>query len=238
MHQVHNGPGVQVGSNLGVNNSDAIVTINRGGSWSGIGQSIDTRCVDMLSGSYVEFSAWIRLTNKDGTPATNINPDVSWWYRKSPQLVLHTKNYRDETTKAHIYNREMSDMARIARPYKSDGFNLVHSIFRLPSTLHLSIEIDNAPDNVQFHIDDVSMRPFQCTANNLVRNGDLEELDATKYWDTWGGITLGIATGYGNQGNAAIGSQRGHSSYGPSQQLNLDCGFEGEPITIVSNNTS
>lgn len=82
---VHNGPGVQVGNNEGLNNSDAIVTINRGSSSTGIGQSIDTRCVEMFSGNYVEFSAWIRLTNKDGTPATNINPDVSWWYRQSPQ---------------------------------------------------------------------------------------------------------------------------------------------------------
>ena len=35
---IHTGPGVQVGSGLGRNNSDAVVTVNRGVSWTGLGE--------------------------------------------------------------------------------------------------------------------------------------------------------------------------------------------------------
>lgn len=225
---VHTDPGVKVGVGLGRNSSDAIITINRGGTWTGLGQSIDSRCGNKLRGGYVDFTAWIKLTNNDGSPATNIDPDTDWWRRTSPQLVLNYKEYRDESTKDYIYNRETNDVARLSRPYKSDQFNLIHGIFRLPSTFHLTIEIDSAPSNIQLRIDDVSMRPFQCNRDSLVKNGDLEDSDVTKYWSSWGSLKLGITTGYRGQGNAIRASQRSHYSHGPAQQINMDCDLEGE----------
>lgn len=228
---VHTDPGVEIGSGLGVNGSDAIITINRGGTWTGLGQNIDSRCVDALKDQYVEFSAWIRLTNKDGSPATNINPNTDWWRRSSPQLVLHAQYYRDESTKESMYNQEWNARARIASPYNSNGFNLIHGIFRLPSTSHLQIEIDSAPSNIQFHLDDVSMRPFICNRDQLVRNGDLEELDVAKHWGSWGTPKLDLTTGYGGQGNAIRASERAWYSHGPAQQINLDCNAEGKFLT-------
>jgi hypothetical protein len=241
----HTDPGLQVGSGLGVNAGDAIITINRGGSWTGLGQSIDSRCVDKLAGKYVEFSAWIRMTNKDGTPATNINPDTDWWRRNSPVVTLNAKQFRDESTKEYIWNQEISDVAQMARPYKSNGFNLVHGIFQMPSTPHLFVEIDSAPDNIQFHLDDVSMRPFDCNRDQLVRTGDLEEMSATKFWDTWGNPKLDVTTGYGGVGNAVKASARSHYSHGPAQQINFDCGAKGEihrtvlrVLTLINSNSS
>jgi hypothetical protein len=185
------------------------------------------------------------MTNKDGTPATNINPDTDWWRRNSPVAILNAKQYRDESTKEYIWNQEISDVAQMARPYNRNGFNLVHGIFEMPSTPHLFVEIDSAPDNIQFHLDDVSMRPFDCNRDQLVRNGDLEELHVTKYWDTWGNPKLDITTGYGGVGNAVKASARSHYSHGPAQQINFNCGAKGEinktvllVLTLINSNIS
>jgi len=220
---VHTDPGVQVGNKLGINLTDSIITVNRGGSSTGIGQNIDSRCVEMMKGRYVEFSAWIRMLNKDGSPATNINPDSIWWNRQSPQLVLNLRQHRDVSTKEYIYTEEINDVAQLARPYNSNGWNLIHGIFRLPSTPHLLIEVDSAPSDVQFYLDDVSMVPFNCKRDQLVRNGNLEDLNVTKYWDTWGEPKLGVVKGYGGAGNAIKASLRTHYSHGPGQVISLDC---------------
>eukprot|EP00804_Cyclotella_cryptica_P009369 CCRYP_018076-RB/>CCRYP_018076-RB protein AED:0.03 eAED:0.03 QI:374/1/1/1/0.94/0.9/20/617/4181 len=230
----HTGPGVQVGSKLGINLSDAIVTVDRGASWTGVGQSIDSRCIDKMRGHYVEFSAWIRMFNKDGSPATNINPDSSSSDRQSPQLTLNSMQYRDVSTKEYIDTRTTSDVAQLARPYKSNGWNLVHGIFRLPSTPHLFIEVDSAPTDIQFHLDDVSMIPFNCDINQVVRNGNLEEFNITKYWDTWGEPKLDIVRGYGEAGNAVRASLRTHSSHGPAQVISLDCNAEAGDRLLFS----
>jgi hypothetical protein len=228
---VHTDPGVGIKHQLH-NLSDAIITINRKSTYSGLGQSIDSRCVDKMRGRYVEFSAWIQL-NKNGTPATNIDPDTFWWNRKSPQLSMLTLQHRDISTKEYIFREETNDIALLARPYRSDGWNLIHGIFRLPSTFHLFIEIDSAPEDLDFALDDVSMTPFYCDPDRLVRNGDLEELDVTKYWDTWGEPKIDLTTGYGGEGNAIRAYNRPHYSHGPAQVLNLDCSAEGETPSCV-----
>lgn len=213
--------------NLGRNLSDAIVTIDRTSSYSGIGQSLDSRCVQKMRNRYVEFSAWIML-NDNGTLAENINPDSSWWYRESPQLAVHYRKHRDTSTKEYIYREEINDVALLARPYKSEDWNLIHGIFRLPSTFHLFLEIDSAPEDLDFYLDDVSMKPNYCNPNQIVRNGNLEELDITKWWDTWGEAKLDITSGYRGSTNAVRASEREHYSWGPAQVVNLDCNFDGE----------
>ena len=213
---------------LGRNSSNAIITIDRHRSWSGVGQNLDSRCI--LPGRFVEFSAWI-LLNKDGALVTDIDPDTRWYYRKSPQLSAHSRHHRDMSTKDYIYRSEANDLARLARPYKSDGWNLIHGIFRLPSTFNLLVEIDSAPEGIDFYLDDVSMQPFYCDRANVVRNGDLEELGVTKFWHSWGEPKIDLTTGYGGIGNAIRATKRPHYSHGPGQVINLDCGAKGKLIS-------
>lgn len=182
-----------------------------------------------MKGRFVEFSAWISLNN-NGTEATNIDPDSPWYYRQYPQLSLHSRHHRDMSTKEYVYREETNDVVHLARPYKSDGWNLIHGIFRLPSTFHLFVEVDGAPEDLDFYLDDVSMAPFYCKQDQLARNGDLEELDVTKYWDAWGEPKIDTTVGYGGEGNAIRASERAHYSHGPAQYLDLDCGFEGRPF--------
>ena len=215
---------------LGRNSSNAIITIDRHRSWSGIGQNLDSRCMEKMGGRFVEFSAWI-LLNKDGALVTDIDPDTRWYYRKSPQLSAHSRHHRDMSTKDYIYRSEANDLARLARPYKSDDWNLIHGIFRLPSTFNLLVEIDSAPEGIDFYLDDVSMQPFYCDRANVVRNGDLEELGVTKFWHSWGEPKIDLTTGYGGIGNAIRATKRPHYSHGPGQVINLDCGAKGKLIS-------
>lgn len=180
--------------------------------------------MDFLKGEFFEFSAWIRIFDKSGNPATSINPNGEWWRNLSPIVTFNYRQYRDETTKSFMYYAEDRDKAWMARPYKSDGWNLIHGIFRLPETQHLFWEIERAPDNVEFRVDEASLTPFSCYPDELLKNGQLEDSNLSKYWDTWGGdVGLDIVPGFGGAGNALKAFQRPHYSHGQGQVLNMDC---------------
>jgi hypothetical protein len=196
------------------------------------GQSLNSLCADAFRGRYVELSVWVKMLHKNGTLVTNIDPDTVWWNRRSPQAVLNSRKHRDVSTKEYMYTEEMNDVSHLARPYNSAGYNLVHGVFRLPSsTPRIFLEVDSAPDNVELYLDDVSMVPFDCDRDQLVRNGDLELMNITKYWDHWGEPKLDLTLGYGGTGNAVRASARPHLSHGPAQPISLDCGTEGELLS-------
>ena len=182
-----------------------------------------------MKNQFFEFEAWVKMLDFDGNPATNIDPDDRWYHNKSPILNLNERRYRDVATKKYVYTSEDRDQAVMARPYKSDGYNLVHGIFRLPEAIRLFVEIERAPDNVEFHVDNVSLTPMKCNPNELILNGNMEEGN-TKYWDQWGDrVGLDLVPGYGGVGNALKGFQREHYSHGQAQVVNFDC-LEGESL--------
>lgn len=222
----HTDPGVELAVGLGMDGSDAVRTTNRGGSWTGLAMNLDTRCLDLMKDQYFEFNAMIKLVDKNGNPATNVDPNDEWYNRKSPMMTLNFRKYRDDTAKEWVYTAEDVDKAVLSRPYKADGWNLIHGIFRLPESPRLLVEIDSAPGDVNFFIDSASasVAPFSCNPDELVKNGGLEESQVTKYWDTWGGRTkIDIVTGYGGVGNSIKAFGRQHYSHGPAQAISLDC---------------
>lgn len=83
---------VKVGGGLGIDESDAIVTENRGGHWTGLGQDIDSRCLDQMSGEFYEFSAWMQVTAsgvQPQAPALDIDPDNDVSAIKNQTGFLH-----------------------------------------------------------------------------------------------------------------------------------------------------
>jgi len=66
-----------IGTGLGIDGSDAIVTYMRTDHWDGLGQDIDSRCLDQMKGEYYEFSAWMRVTEQGAQPKSpvDINPN-------------------------------------------------------------------------------------------------------------------------------------------------------------------
>lgn len=144
---------------------------------------------------------------------------------------MNLRQHRDVSTKEYIFTAATNDLAQLACPYNRNGWNLVH--VHLPSTPHLVNEINSALSNVQFNLDDMSMVPFNCKQDQLVRNGNLEDLHVTKYWDTWGEPKWDIIKGYGGAGNAIKASLCSHYPHGPGQVLRLDCDVEGEPSATI-----
>lgn len=139
VHTLYEPRDVQVGTGLGIEGSDAICTVNRWGHWTGPGQNIDTRCLELEKEEFYELSVWMKITEK-GNPAAiiqDIDTNRPWYRNMSPIMTMQGRNYRDETTKEHMYTWEDRDKAFLVRPYKTDGWNLLHGIVRLLSLIHI-----------------------------------------------------------------------------------------------------
>lgn len=84
-----------VRNGLGVDGTNAIGTANREGHWTGLGQDIDSRCMDLMRGEFYEFSAYMKITvkNDPSNPILTINPNREWWYNLSPVVTLNGWSY-------------------------------------------------------------------------------------------------------------------------------------------------
>jgi hypothetical protein len=170
----------------GKDGGNAIEMFQRTYHWTGMGQNLNSLCTDAEEGEFYEFSAWMKMTDTNGNPSTNIDLNREWWRNQSPILTFVERKYRDESTKEYLYNAEQRDLAAVVRPYSSDGWNRVHGIFKMPTSPRTWLEIERAPDNVQFVLDSASLTPFSCNRDSLVRNGGLETND-TLYWGKYSG---------------------------------------------------
>jgi hypothetical protein len=101
IHTMYNTNDVIVRSGLGVDGSNAIGTVSRQGHWTGLGQNIDSRCLDLMKGKYYEFSALIKVTalNDPSTPIQTINPNKEWYNNLSPIMTINGRGYSSVTTK-------------------------------------------------------------------------------------------------------------------------------------------
>ena len=215
---------VIVGTGVGSEGSDGICTYDRNSHYTGLGQNLDSRCMELMQGEYYEFSAMMKITAKkdSSTIIQNIDTDRDWWRNQSPIVTMNSRWYRDESTKEHIYTTEDFDKAQLARPYDTTGWNLLHGIIRIPNTFRTFFEIERSPDHQDYIIDSASFTKMSCNPDELLLNGDLE-LDNTKYWDTWGGeVKLDIVEGYkGGKGIKSYGRPWWDQSQ--AQIVNLDC---------------
>lgn len=128
---------------MGIDGGDALVTYGRASRYSGLGQDIDTRCLEKHDGEYYEFNAWVKMT-ASGTqpqpPATNIDTNKEWHWNQSPLVNIFKYKHRDETTREFMYHYEsVYDVIRLSRTYNPNGFNLLHGIVRLTGELYLYI---------------------------------------------------------------------------------------------------
>ena len=179
----------------------------------------------MMAGEYYEFSAMMKITAKkdSGAIIQTIDTDTDWWRNKSPIVTLNSRWYRDESTKEHIYTTENRDKAQLTRPYDPAGWNLLHGIFRLPSSLRTFFEIERSPDHQDYIIDSASLTKMSCNPDELLLHGDFE-LGYTKYWDTWGAtVKLEIVPGYKGVGNGLKAFGRPGWDHSQAQIVNLDC---------------
>ena len=61
---------------MGIDGTDAIGTMNREYHWTGLGQDIDSRCLELMRGKFYEFSAYTKITAKND-PTSNLSPVVT-----------------------------------------------------------------------------------------------------------------------------------------------------------------
>ena len=82
---------IVVAPSLGMNASDALSTEDRTYHWTGPGQNIDSRCLELMKDTYYEINVEMKITPKGDTSTIvqDINPNGEWWRNRSPILTLN-----------------------------------------------------------------------------------------------------------------------------------------------------
>jgi len=90
-----------VRAGLGIEGTNAIGTVGREYHWTGLGQDIDSRCLELMKGKFFEFSAYMKVTEKNNplSPIQTINPNKAWNNNLSPVVTLNMRAYQNISTK-------------------------------------------------------------------------------------------------------------------------------------------
>lgn len=101
IHTMHNNYDIAIRTGLGVDGTNAIGTVNRRDHWTGLGQNIDSRCLELMKGKYYEFSASIKITarNDPSTLIQTIDPNKEWYKNLSPIMTMNFRSYSNISTK-------------------------------------------------------------------------------------------------------------------------------------------
>ena len=86
---------------MGIDGTDAIGTIDRQYHWTGLGQDIDSRCLELMRGKFYEFSAYMKITAKNNPTTTiqTIDPNKEFYSNLSPVVTLNLRTYQNISTK-------------------------------------------------------------------------------------------------------------------------------------------
>lgn len=92
---------ITVRTGLGVDGSNAISTVNRQSHWTGLGQNIDSRCLELMKGKYYEFSASVKITAKNdpSTVIQTVDPNKEWYSNLSPIMTINGRSYSNVSSK-------------------------------------------------------------------------------------------------------------------------------------------
>ena len=87
------GQSLIVGPDEGVNSTDAIVAYERQRHWTGPGQNIDSRCLDIMGGKYYELNIVMKLTpyGDQTTTIQNVDLNKAWWRNQAPVINVNCK---------------------------------------------------------------------------------------------------------------------------------------------------
>ena len=101
IHTMYNPNDIIIRNGLGIDGTNAIGTVNRQAYWTGLGQNIDSRCLELMKGRYYEFSAPIKITAKNdpSTIIQTIDPNKEWYKNLSPIMTINGRSYSNISTK-------------------------------------------------------------------------------------------------------------------------------------------
>ena len=92
---------IAIRKGMGIDGTDAIGTMNREYPWTGLGQDIDSRCLELMRGKFYEFSAYMIITVKNNPTTTiqTIDPNKEYYSNLSPVVTLNMRTYQNISTK-------------------------------------------------------------------------------------------------------------------------------------------
>ena len=92
---------IAIRKGMGIDGTDAIGTMNREYPWTGLGQDIDSCCLELMRGKFYEFSAYMIITVKNNPTTTiqTIDPNKEYYSNLSPVVTLNMRTYQNISTK-------------------------------------------------------------------------------------------------------------------------------------------
>ena len=175
----------------GMNNSTALRHYNRRDGYAGIGQHLDTRCLQQSLNEFYEIQFYFRLEDQDSPFICN--PFSSSWEDRCPSVTFKQQWNVNEKTKT----RYSGDRANIIIPNYINDFSLVHGVFKVDQTVQayerIYMYMERAHRKFDMIVDNVSVTKLSgICGGDLVRNGNFD--DNGKFWRRYGNAHLDIET--------------------------------------------
>jgi len=206
----HGGGSMKV-INQGYLSSKAMRTLERTGSWHGIGQYLDTRC--MIEGQQYEVTARYRLLNEGDNFITcdvlmkeYSNPVVC------PRISIRLRHLTGDSIGSKVINKYLYPIAEALAPVKANEWNFMYGVMTVTAemanatTAFMWVERYGVGKNM--FLDSFSAIPVVRTCedadfNRGVENGDLS------WWKTFGQTVMNLVEpGYDGSSYAIKSTRR------------------------------
>lgn len=234
----HHGGGVEYLEEEGINGTGALGTTNRRNVWQGIGQNLDSLCVEGNVGGMFELKAWYRVVHEDGSVAT-CDPNKDHSTGGCPAASMRYSSYKDPEEKTSIQLNYKGNFAVAVRPHEANEFNLIHGLIKFDQNVlskhRFYLYFERFSSQYEGIFDEVSLTPFPKQCDEIVMNNDFSE-GTTVYWDTWDSPNLEMVEGMEGPGSHGVKvTNRAGSSSGVRQEMNFGCLSAGDRIAVSAN---
>ena len=213
----------------------SIRTLTRTGSWHGVGQYLDTRC--LVEGQQFEVTGRYKLLNEADKPiACDIdikeysNPNVC------PRVSIRLRHMTGDYIGSKVHNTYLYPIAEALAPVKASDWNFIYGVLTVTaemanaSTAFIWVERYGTGKNMM--LDSFSAIPVVRTCADSDFNRGLENGDLS-WWKTFGQVDVEILEeGYGGSNYALKATNRKQHWASFASIIKPECLIVGQAFTI------
>ena len=129
----------------------ALVAFNRGNSWSGLIQQLDTNC--MVEGNSYQISAKIKMVNESTGAPHGCTKGTNWGDEACPVIGFYGRVPDADDVYRNVYNT-------ITDAWVADSYNDYSAVFTIPpelTNIQASMYIERPPAGIALHVDDLTV---------------------------------------------------------------------------------
>jgi len=210
----------------------AIQTVWRKGTWQGLGQFLDTRCI--VAGKQYEVTARYRLYDElnGGFKSCNANSAAFMGEDVCPCLSLRFRKFHGDQIGDEIESFYAYPIAEAVAPIDVESWNLLYGVLTVSTTMasadSVFIFMERGPSGTNFWLDDLSVKPISQGCEDESFNRGFETGD-TRWWTVMGdAATQIVSPGYNSSQFAMKTTSRKQYWSSMAQKLGPECLEEGQ----------